>query len=172
MPKKQRNLNQPSPLRTIQELRVAAHHLQYERAMLEFTGTRLTQKPPPVNLDYAVMMESFLIHARNINEFFYSQEMYSEKKKKVLADDVIAEDFFDPQKSWAKPQANRLPDDLLQQINDQLSHLTYARKVGQYGDWHFADIQQRLISLIDSFIQEVAPEKVVSLAFTQSPYFV
>ena len=171
MSKKNQNLNQPRPPRTIQELKTAAHHLRYEREMLEFTGARLTGNPHPINLDYAVLMESFLIHARNLNEFFYGLEMDS-KGKRLRLNDVIAEDFFDPQIPWVKPQDKRLPDTPRQQINDQLAHLTYAREVGKYDDWDFQDIRQRMNGLVDSFFQAVAPDKVEPLAFTPMSYFV
>jgi hypothetical protein len=160
MPKKKRNLNQPSLPRMPQELKIVAHHLKYEKAMLEFTGERLLRHPSPVNLDYAVLMESFLIHARNLNEFFYGWEMAANGQKMLLQDDVIAEDFFDAKKRWLKPQTNRLSDELRQRINDQLSHLTYARVVGRYGDWDFSDIRQRMSNLVDLFFQEVSPDKV------------
>lgn len=162
MPNKRRKLSQPPPPRTIQELRAAAYHLRYEIEMLKFTATPLIPVPHPINGDYAVLMESFLIHARNLNEFFYGWEMACEGKKSLLLDDVIAEDFFDAEMPWAKPQTNRLPDNLRQRLNEQLAHLTYGRKSGQYGDWDFSDICQRMSSLMDLFLQVVAPEKVES----------
>lgn len=146
--------------KTIQELRIAAHHLQYEKEMLEFVGTRLTQSPRPTNLYYAVLMESFLIHVRNLNEFFYGWEMARGHADKLREDDVIVEDFFDYKMPWIKPLDEKLPDDLRQRINKQLAHLTYARKIGHYGDWDYSDLMHRMGSLLEQFFQAVAPEKI------------
>lgn len=160
MSKTKRSPNQSSQPRTIDELKAAAQHLRYERAMLMFTGARLTKEPLPQGLDYAVLMESFLIHVRNLNEFFFGLDMAKEGKKTVFQNDMVVEDFFEYQKQWAKPQSKRLSDDLRQQINDQLTHLTYARKVGHYHDWDFVNLQNRMNCIVDSFFQSIDPNKV------------
>lgn len=162
MPRKRINPNQSLPPKATQELRVGAHHLRYEREALEFAGTQLAQRPYPTGLYYAILMESFLIHARNINEFFYGLDM-ARGGKPLYDDDVIVEYFFDAQDPWAKPLANELPDDVRQHINQQLAHITYSRKVGRYGDWDFRGIQQRMCSLVDLFYQSVDPLKVEPL---------
>jgi len=67
------------------ELQAASVHLLYELTMLEHCGLHLEESPPEGMEDYAVLMESFLIHARNLNYFFYGLDMNAKNRFVNLA---------------------------------------------------------------------------------------
>lgn len=124
--------------------------------MLDFAMRKLQKKP--IQLDYAMTMECFLIHARILNDFFYGLEMRLSNEKMLMQDDIIAEDIVGGN-VWQKPQVNRLPSQLTRKINNQLTHLTYNREPGKYGDWDFEDIYKRMSELVELFFKEVNSEQ-------------
>jgi hypothetical protein len=157
MSKKARTINELTLHRTSDEKKEACDQIEYEKAMLDFTIKGLRKNPR--GLGYAVLMESFLIHARIINDFFYGYEMRLNGEKKLMKDDMIAEDIVEDQEQWqkVKPHSNKLSSELVQKINNQLTHLTYRRVKGKYGDWEYEDIYKRMSELVDSFYQNINP---------------
>lgn len=102
-----------------EELRAASEMLAYEVDMFLYTFAVLTR-----NLDKLLanmVLESYLVHARNLIDFFYPGTPYE--------DDIVANDYFDPPEAWTRsldgaPQFLRTAKN---RINKRLSHLAYKR---------------------------------------------
>ena len=139
-----------------QELQKASEHVYYEAEMLRFSGTTLIHTPPDFGLEYAVFMESFLIHARNLNDFFYIVESAIEKnrKKPPFEDDIIVEDYLGSTQ-WQKPMENRLSKDDVELVNKRLAHLTYSRPHDgrRYPPKFYARVMMRLMKMVDRFVE-------------------
>jgi len=154
-----------------QMLADASWHLWYEREMLNYCGNILVGRAPSSRDQFAVLMESFLIHARNLNYFFYAKEMAEESKnrKAIWFDDVIAEDYFENLLPWSKPLENRLSRDEIDKMNKQLAHISYARKITNRSAWDFQGIQTRLLRTVDAFVRAVPRERLHPALFGAYP---
>jgi hypothetical protein len=94
----------------------SGEHLLYELQLLLFTGQELGRVPIPVMR--SVLIESFLIHLRNLIDFFYTP--------RTKEDDVIAADFCP---GWNESISNTLKS-AKERANKELSHITLGRKSG------------------------------------------
>lgn len=150
------------PKRSNDDLSKAFFHLSYELQKLKYCGELLA---PPQNLNlpdnvFAVLMESFLIHARNLNQFFHGWDMKIRNQGRVYREEAIAEDFFmDQGESWKKPSEGLSKVDK-QKIDKQLAHITYEREITTRASWDFPSILNCLTEDFDSFARSVHPEKV------------
>ena len=87
-------------------------------------------------------LESFLLHIRNLNNFFLS-------KKKNYSDDINAADFSD------KIDGESIIDrDLNNRIDKFLSHLTYHEIIRKKPDWNEEEITKNLFSLYADFLED------------------
>ncbi len=156
--------------KSVSELRKAYKHFRYEVAMLRYSGDVLTGPNPPRGLAHAMAMESFLIHARNLHDFFYGLEEAQKGNKRVRGDDVFVEHFFDGD-GWHSPVENRLTGDEIDRVNKRLAHLTYSREDGRYEDWDFKGIHSRLLALVELFNIKVSFDKKVERNGLPGHYF-
>lgn len=140
------------PKRTPEEFREASYHVWYECEMLKYCANELLPHGPSDGESFAVLMESFLIHARNLNQFLYGRERYLENCR-LDPDEVIAEDFFAGYEPWVKPQDYRISEDNLRRINRQLAHISYGRKRSTRNSWDFADLA-KLTRMFKLFVEE------------------
>jgi hypothetical protein len=92
-------------------------HLLYEIQMFLFTAKELSRQAGPSPMT-SVLIESFVIHLRNLIEFFYTPTG-SERD-----DDVIAADFCP---GWNESTSATLKEAKMR-ANKELSHLTLGRK--------------------------------------------
>ena len=148
--------------RSDEVLRHASSHLYHEVAMLKFCGNKLVRDEPRHGWLYPAVMESFLIHARNLNEFFFAVEMAvaSRGAKRIYPDDMIVEDFVGS--IWhQKPTSNRLTKQQLEWINKQLAHLSYVRhEGGRYSTDFYRGVMDRLLAVVDAFLDVVTPARL------------
>lgn len=133
------------------EEELVGEHLAYEIIMLHEMRKALRGEPVPPNMIANAMMESFCLHARNLNEFFL--------EKSNRADTLKASCFATS--NYRRPENPKDRGALFQKINEQISHLTAERtsipeqKIGpadreeMYG-WIYA--------LLDYFGKHVRPE--------------
>jgi hypothetical protein len=106
----------PATLSDHQLLDYSGEHLLYELRMF----WRLTGIVPRMDgLMLSALLESYLIHLRNLIDFFY--------RPKDHEDDVIAADFFDDPSAWSATISTSL-DAAQKRANKELSHLTTKRK--------------------------------------------
>jgi hypothetical protein len=136
---------------TREELRES---LGYEMWMLHRTQEQSTAwddptfkqaNPDKAYLRFAVL-ESFLVHARNLFYFFYPID------KKPHPDDALPKDFYQGIASWPHSRATMPVREgmWLEQINKALQHLSKRRqKLGIV--WPEKDIRAALDALFDEF---------------------
>ena len=147
-------LLQPRAIRTDAELREASFHVWYECEMLKYADTMRRQNVHPGGLSFAVPMESFLTHARNLNQFFYGVERWLENHGRVYPEDIIVEDFFVSSAAWQKPLQYRIPETDHQRMHVQLAHLSYDRVRSHQHSWNFEDILTRLTTVFGCFVKD------------------
>lgn len=148
-----------SPLsKTEEELIAAFKQVSYEAKMLEYCGNLLQFPERPQGLEFAVLLESFLIHARNLNDFFCGLERVNDEasleqiRRGLPENDVIVEEFFVGNIPWEKQPRNLLTKEQRDSINRQLAHISYDRTISTQDTWDFEGIQERLRRMFDEFI--------------------
>jgi len=150
-----------SPLRkTEEELIVAFEQIAYEINMFQYCGNLLQSPERPECSEHAILMESFLIHARNLNGFFCGLERVNNEGKLekieqgVPENDVIVEEFFVSGAPWKKLAEELLPKEL--RDNYQLAHISYERTISRADTWDYESIQECLQRILDKFISTVS----------------
>jgi len=127
-------------------------HLIYEISMLKFTRTALMQSVENEFL-YFVLLESFVLHARNLIDFFIIE---NEKKH---SDDVIARDFKTNSGKWlGKVENNRtFLEGIKVRANKELAHLTLKRIAGkpEEKEWPRETIYLILYDIINEFVNDL-----------------
>ena len=143
------------PQRRPEELVEASFHVWYEIETLKYCASRLPPHEEPDDQLFAVLMESFLIHARNLNHFFYGRDKYLEHRGTLDNRDVIVEDFFVNYEPWVKPPEYRISETDLSRINRQLAHNSYGRERSKRSSWDFDDFRARLTKMFERFVMAV-----------------
>lgn len=130
-------------MKELATLRKAAFHLQYEIGMLFETAHKLETCDDVVL--YNALLESFLVHARNLIFFFY-EDPFRE-------DDIVAGHFIE---GWKQMRGFRSP--LLrragEEANKKVTHLTYRRLNDSYS-WDVAAITREIRAVLVQFCQAV-----------------
>jgi hypothetical protein len=93
-----------------------AEHVRYEVIMLSETRRKLNERDANDQIAVNALMESFCIHARNLNEFFLETGRY----------DTLKASAFSTQ-NYARPVETAIRQAIFSKINKQISHLTEAR---------------------------------------------
>lgn len=121
-------------------------HLKYEFDMLCYTENEIASglsTQPQAN----VLLESFLIHVRNLNDFFYP--------KNSRNDDAVAADFHS---SWKPAPSNILTDPLIERIHKEVAHLTWKRKSDSKDkEWDYKSIADEFRRLMEEFEKQINP---------------
>ena len=123
-------------------------HFVYEIEMLMFPS-KIGILPPLLN---NAMLESFLIHARCLFEFFYDEE-----NPKYTAD-ARATHFVN---NWKELRPKTVNIEMIKKrTGRELAHLTYDRKSDNdtAKQWNVLQIYTQLISIINLFLKKI-PEK-------------
>lgn len=135
----------------------SADHLRYEIWMFFQTGAVLPGGITSPRVDFVenAILESFVIHLRNLLDFFYSD---GSRK-----DDVVAAKYFRsgvlpidfPAKTTALNNAQM-------RAHKQVAHLTTARLPGGDAEkgWHAAPLMLELAKAIRAFTANAAPERL------------
>jgi hypothetical protein len=99
--------------------------------------------------------ETFLLHARNLREFFYRDD-------KQRLDDARAFEFFIDKDSWRKLRPNETDSikEVKNRADKELAHLTYKRISGTPPEklWDYRKIFFDFIEVIEVFLKQL-PEK-------------
>lgn len=144
--------------------RSAIPHLVYEIAMLEKTSDWLSRNPTNnegqldlFNLtdDQAIrcaMLESFLVHARLLKEFFFGGTRHPDVEKPPMGDDIRAQQYFMNPADWPPPGVIFTPQlqEFIDYANKLLMHLTYTR-VGQNFAWSHKAAYNEINGYIEKF---------------------
>ena len=101
-------------------------------------------------------LETFLLHARNLREFFYS-----DRKRD---DDARAFHFFPDKNSWEKlrPKETDSIRDIKNRANKEIAHLTYKRISGTPPDknWDCGKILTDLLAVTKFFLDKLPKEYI------------
>ena len=133
------------PKRSDEELKSAAVHLHYEISML-FEAVKLAGTAPQPSSLWNAVLESALVHARVLFDFFDPNP----GTRKNL-DDVIAADFFSG--GWQGPNWETKVSDLRSRINKKVAHLSYSRVENEI--WELDAFVAPLIGPIRRFLSLV-----------------
>ena len=120
----------------------AGEHVTYEAGML--VGTFEPLKALPDSIARNAALESFLIHARAMDDFLSSD--------KARSDDVVAKHYME---SWTSESV--LPADARKAVNKLVAHLTSKRLDKQ--PVNIADVLDAVIGQFEKFLEELPPER-------------
>ena len=75
-----------------------------------------------------IRLETFIFHARNLIEFYYSGDT-NKKEKKKYEDDAWAVDFFIDKNTWynLRPNIDAWKEKFFKRAGKEMAHLTYSR---------------------------------------------
>jgi hypothetical protein len=142
-----RRASNQSPRSPEDLVKIEKEHLSYEMNMARATAVGLASGLfGRSDLGNAVL-ESFLIHGRNLIDFFHPEGS--------LENDVVAEHYFADPMKWKK-RRGRIPESLKRlriRANKELAHLTYdrLRVPAEEKGWDFLQIVVDLESLFTKF---------------------
>jgi hypothetical protein len=128
---------------------------KYEIKMLRVTMRGLDSEVFRGSSSSDVFLESFVIHVRNLIDFFWPPESYK-------SDDVLAEDFFNEPAAWLGVRPNPMPE-LLERsrvrAHKMVAHLTYPRILltEEEPDWEVTKIALELEEIIRLFTEQAPP---------------
>jgi hypothetical protein len=134
---------------------MARRHLAYEIKMLREMAAALRGEGIGPRSFRNALLETFLIHYRNLLDFFYADQ------RRTLAHDVRAADYVADAKRW---RARRPPMDKeamgnRERVNAQLAHLTYRRLKYKERNWSDRRMAQQIEQLIATFGQQLPPRR-------------
>lgn len=142
------------------ELRQASKDVLYELEMFQ-NSVRLLQTgnyTPYNNITvYNALLESFVIHTRNLIDFFYPPQ---HTKK----DDIAAWHFYDDPKWWSLncPIMSPQLEEARSRANKQAAHLTYTRANLKGNRWMWDEINHKVAPLARLFLSTVSPDRIAS----------
>ena len=123
-------------------LEKASNHIFYEISLflLTYDYFRITNTYPPQ------LLEVFLLHTRNLYNFFYPAQ-------DIIHDDMCVYDFLDNYGIFNKniDSKNSFVKLKIAHINKFVSHLTYERCKYDYKEWPCLDIGSKMIKTIKVF---------------------
>jgi hypothetical protein len=120
------------------------------------------------------MLESFLIHARNLVAFLYGSPpsdrrtaAAAKRGKARRAADAFAVEYFDDPNEWRRKRRGKRPavltdDDLTNRVSSEVAHVTYHRADFRHGGppWNPYPIYDALAAVMQRFGKAVQPERV------------
>jgi hypothetical protein len=141
------------------ELQEASDAFEYEASMVLDTFDLLWQQTPGTPIAKAIL-ESFLIHARLLIDFFYHGKKY---RRKIYRDDIVPEQFrLDPDElnKIRPPDMSTVLNQARDKADKLLAHLTYTRirETEDYGRWDVGPIKSEIQNILKIFVQRVPSE--------------
>jgi hypothetical protein len=130
---------------------MARRHLTYEIKMLRETAAALRGEGIGPRSFRNALLETFLIHYRNLLDFFYADQ------RRSLSHDVRAADYVIDPKRWRerRPHMDKEATSNRERVNAQLAHLTYRRLRYNQRNWADRRMIQQIEALIESFAEQL-----------------
>lgn len=134
---------------------MARRHLVYEIKMLRETASALRGKGIGPRSFRNAMLETFLVHYRNLFDFFYADT------RRELAHDVSAADYVPDPKQWKerRPRIGREATGNRERVNAQLAHLTYRRLKYKQRNWSDRRMARQIEELLEAFVAQLPPSR-------------
>jgi hypothetical protein len=136
---------------------MARRHLSYEVKMLRELADALQGKGVGPRTLRNALLESFLIHYRNLYDFFYPDF----PTRRRLPDDICAGDYLHNPKRWRKhrPDTNEKQRQNRERVNALLAHLTLRRLKYRNRSWHDRKMAGIIEELLQEFLRELPRER-------------
>ncbi|MBA3872321.1 MAG: hypothetical protein H0X30_24525 [Anaerolineae bacterium] len=137
------------------DLCAASGHLAFEMSQCNYTIRRLATKDYGEDVFlHNTLLTSFTIHARNLEDFLFGKQKYS--------DDMIASHYFDNPSIWRTvcPKPSKTLDIATQKVNKLTAHLTYTRETNKGFYWLWVDIHKDLYEIIGKFVDNVPQNRI------------
>ncbi len=133
-----------------QELRDLSQHVTYECDMLIGTATKLLESPPGDTIDHNALVESFLLHVRQLYHFFYWDQPRMDT-------DVLALDYS---AGWrkARPAEPAVLKELSKVVGMKVAHVTVHRL--QKERYPILQAGSALLGVIRKFLDLAPPDFV------------
>jgi hypothetical protein len=138
-----------------EKLVAASDHLLYEYEMLEATVRLLASGSLGTGAVKNAVVESFVIHARNLTHFFWPR---AEKP-----DDILARQYVRGSSAALEAELGELPE-ILESVrtraNKEVAHLT-DKRIGlseELKQWHLLTIAEELDRVMKVFLKHAPPE--------------
>ncbi|MBW8001017.1 MAG: hypothetical protein FVQ80_03235 [Planctomycetes bacterium] len=131
--------------RTVEELKGALEHLEYEVWMLWSLANILAADDQGKSVIHNALLESFLIHTRILIEFLYKDEPYK--------DNVRASQYFTPDSSWEsiRPPKTKLLNKTEGDTHKYLAHFTHTRSQKEKPRWSYIKIANDIKAVLQVF---------------------
>ena len=135
-------------------------HLRYELWMFLRTGQYLVDTPDPTNEAERVlenaMVESFVIHLRNLISFLYSERVESK--------DIVAADFFQDANAWyqRRPTISQSLKKARERSHKEVVHLTTDRIAEKTPEkeWPVSKLVGEIQRLMRLFANLASPQRL------------
>ena len=135
------------------KLKEAAEHVQYEINRLIDAQELLSRNLSPALTN--LVLESFLIHVRNLDAFFYNP-----RKNR---NDVLAEDFYPDASEWAenRPQLPKVIKENRTRLHRSLAHLSYSRLryTGENKKWPHDKMRTEMLKVVKEFLRYLPSDR-------------
>ena len=143
------------PLTDRELLDYSKEHVVYELWMFRAVGQALTAPLQMTEPLRNARIESFVIHLRNLIDFFYSGQ--------VQADDVVAAEFFEGSDDW--PRLSSISPTLSTariRAHKEVSHLTRKRFAGTPPEkgWEVPELMSEMKGVLNQFVRSASSKKL------------
>ena len=137
---------------------MARRHVSYEIKMLRELAAALQGKGVGPRTMRNALLESFLVHYRNLFDFFYPEF----PSRRRLPHDVSASDYLPDRKRWRKkrPEMDRKQSaENRERVNCLLAHLTLRRLKYKNRSWPDKKMTGIIESLVEEFVKELPRDR-------------
>jgi len=146
----------------IELLKKASEHIHYEINKIFEMYKFFKEKKDDFGPDGQIKIENFLLHSRNLLEFFYPN-------KTIFKDTMCVYDFLDNFKEFDNKKATEEElelDKVKDDINKFLSHITYSRCEIDFKNHQITNIMKGIFKTIKAFY-EVLPTEYKDWDYTK-----
>jgi hypothetical protein len=137
---------------------MALRHISYEIKMLRELAAGLQGEGVGPRTLRNALLESFLIHYRNLYDFFYPEF----PAKRRLPHDISAADYLANSKRWrnSRPELDKKRViENRERVNCLLAHLTLRRLKYNNRSWPDRNMAETMEGLIEEFLRELPRER-------------
>jgi len=132
-------------------------HFGYEVDMLSYSAYKIKQLGEQSKGKHVWEMnmpqETFVLHSRNLIEFFYGD------KQPQYPCDARAYDFFEDKRVWeaARPQKTSNMVELMTRSGKEMAHITYLRISGTPPEksWDDGQLNYEILKVVKSFLENL-----------------
>lgn len=124
----------------------------YEKDMLEFTFRKLVGCETAAGPDWNLLVEGFLLHYRNLIEFFSGKKHRKDGSDISIADPEVwsGRKLTKEEINQLQPIARQLEDEYWTDISQFLQHCT-VRRHAEFREWNIPKMFERLMPVLNCF---------------------